>query len=197
MDGVEKMFEIIKKDQYKVSTWSGGTTTEIFLAPRNGSYAERRFDFRISSATVDLEESDFTPLEGVKRFLTILEGEMDLTFRETEIRKVNLKPYEVVEFMGDVPTYSVGKAKDFNLMLKGCDGVMETLCGGFCTEIPAGVEVFVFSVQSWKGILDEEEIAVDAEDTLHIYPLSECISFQASANGNTEDANWVVLMVQA
>ena len=74
MDGVEKMFEIIKKDQYKVSTWSGGTTTEIFLAPRDGSYADRRFDFRISSATVDLEESDFTPLDGVKRFLTILEG---------------------------------------------------------------------------------------------------------------------------
>ncbi len=197
MDGVEKMFEIIKKDQYKVSTWSGGTTTEIFLAPQDGSYAERRFDFRISSATVDLEESDFTPLDGVKRFLTILEGQMDLTFREKTDRKVTLNPYEVVEFMGDVPTHSVGKAKDFNLMLKGCEGVMETFCGGFCVEIPAGVEVFVYSVQPWKGILGEEEIAVDAEDTLHIYSLSECISLQASANGNTDGVNWVVLMVQA
>lgn len=59
---------------FRTSTWSGGTTTELFLYPENGSYAARDFLFRISSATVDLEESDFTPLQGVERYITPLEG---------------------------------------------------------------------------------------------------------------------------
>ena len=44
---------------FRTSAWSGGTTTELFLYPEGGSYAARDFLFRISSATVDLEESDF------------------------------------------------------------------------------------------------------------------------------------------
>ena len=33
---------------FRTSTWSGGTTTELFLYPENGSYAQREFLFRIS-----------------------------------------------------------------------------------------------------------------------------------------------------
>ncbi len=191
------MFEVIKKEQYKVSNWSGGTTTEIYLAPQNGNYAERRFDFRISSATVDLEESDFTPLANVKRYLTILKGEMDLTFRETEERKVNLKPYEVVEFSGDVPTHSVGRAKDFNLMLKGREGVMETFSGGgFSLEIPMNTQVFVYSVGEWTGFINGEEVFVNSEDTLHLSASSEKVSLQVLGKGSVTQ-HWVVLEVQA
>ncbi len=190
------MFEVIKKEQYKVSNWSGGTTTEIYLAPQDGSYAERRFDFRISSATVDLEESDFTPLANVKRYLTILEGEMDLTFRETKERKVNLKPYEVVEFSGDVPTHSVGKAKDFNLMLKGCEGVMETFSGGgFSLEVPTHTKVFVYSVGEWTGFINGEEVFINGEDTLHLSAFSEKVTLQVLGKGSVTQ-HWVVLEVQ-
>lgn len=191
------MIEIIKKEQYKVSNWSGGTTTEIYLAPQDGSYAERRFDFRISSATVDLEESDFTPLANVNRYLTILEGEMDLTFQEDEVRKVNLKPYEVVEFSGDVPTHSVGKAKDFNLMLKDCQGVMETFSGGgFSTEVPANTQIFVYSVEDWEGIINGEKVSVKGEDTLHLSLSAETMTLQVLGNGNATQ-HWVVLEVCA
>lgn len=191
------MIEVIKKEQYKVSNWSGGTTTEIYLAPQDGSYAQRRFDFRISSATVDLEESDFTPLANVKRYLTILEGEMDLTFQEEEIRKVTLKPYEVVEFSGDIPTHSVGRAKDFNLMLKGCDGVMETFSGGgFSIEMPANTQMFVYSAEDWEGIVNGEKVSVKAEDTLHLTASAEVVNLQVIGNGNATQ-NWVVLEVCA
>lgn len=191
------MFEVIKKEQYKVSNWSGGTTTEIYLAPQDGSYAERRFDFRISSATVDSEESDFTPLANVKRYLTILEGEMDLTFRETENRKVNLKPYEVVEFSGDVPTHSVGRAKDFNLMLKGCEGVMETFSGGgFSLEVPINTQVFVYSVEAWTGFVNGEEVFINGEDTLHLSTFSEKMTLQVLGKGSVTQ-HWVVLEVCA
>ena len=193
------MIEEIKKEQYRISNWSGGTTTEIFLAPKDGSYAKRCFSFRISSATVDLEESDFTPLEGVKRYLTILEGEMELTFRETGgDRQVMLKPYEVVDFMGDIPTHSVGKARDFNLMLKGCSGRMETFTGTeFTKEIKKGEEVFAFSVNSWVGSIESgegttEERLLQGEHTLHIYDIRENQILKGKGHNH---GNWVVITV--
>lgn len=109
---------------FRTSQWSGGTTTELFLYPENGSYAAREFRLRISSATVELEESDFTPLPGVERYITPLEGGFTLT--HPDAAPVVLGPLaSPYRFMGDLSTHCVGKATDFNLMLKGCDGRME------------------------------------------------------------------------
>lgn len=111
-------------NHFRTSTWSGGTTTELFLYPENGSYAHRDFLFRISSATVDLEESEFTLLPGVERYITPLSGSFTLAHPGTF--PVSLSPPAApYRFWGDVPTHCVGKATDFNLMLKGCAGVME------------------------------------------------------------------------
>lgn len=65
---------VISRKDAVSTTWSGGTTTEFYLFPRDGSYKERRFDLRISSATVDLEASDFTLLPDYQRIITPLEG---------------------------------------------------------------------------------------------------------------------------
>lgn len=109
---------------FRTSTWSGGTTTELYLYPENGSYAARDFLFRISSATVDLEESDFTALPGVERYITPLSGSFTLTHPGAS--PVELPPLAApYRFPGDIATHCVGKATDFNLMLKGCQGVME------------------------------------------------------------------------
>ena len=51
--------EHLTAGNFITSTWAGGTTTQLYLYPENGSYANRDFLFRISSATVDLEESGF------------------------------------------------------------------------------------------------------------------------------------------
>ena len=40
---------------YQISTWSGGQTTQLFL-PEGGSYPDRTFDFRLSTATVEVEK---------------------------------------------------------------------------------------------------------------------------------------------
>ena len=109
---------------FRTSTWSGGTTTELFLYPADGSYATRNFQVRISSATVDLDESDFTPLTGVERYITPLVGGFTLTHPGAS--PIVLGPLATpYRFEGDVPTHCVGTATDFNLMLKGCDGRME------------------------------------------------------------------------
>ena len=113
---------------FRSSTWSGGTTTELYLYPEHGSYAARDFLFRISSATVDLEESDFTPLPGVERYITPLRGSFTLTHpgMPPVVLPALATPYG---FSGGIATHCVGKATDFNLMLKGVDGEMR-LCEG-------------------------------------------------------------------
>ena len=112
----------IPKESYKTSKWSGGTTTEFYIYPENGSYAERRFDVRISSATVDDEESVFTRLEGVYRSLMILDGEIVLSVNGEKRR---LAPYEHTEFTGEDDTRSIGYARDFNLMTRKKGGYTE------------------------------------------------------------------------
>ena len=73
-----QILHLTQKD-YKTSQWSGGTTTELLIWPEGADYAKREFQVRISSATVELAESDFTPLQGVIRYITPLSGGFTLT----------------------------------------------------------------------------------------------------------------------
>jgi len=54
--------------EYVTTRWGGGATTQIAIAPAASQYADRDFLWRISSATVELETSDFTPLPDFERF---------------------------------------------------------------------------------------------------------------------------------
>lgn len=121
---MSKDIKVIKKGDYATSTWSGGTTSEICIYPEDAIYKDLNFNYRISSATVDVEESNFTKLDGVYRFITPLDGELKLTHDNTNF--VNLNAFEVYEFKGDIDTNSYGKVRDFNLMLaNGTDGKLE------------------------------------------------------------------------
>lgn len=112
--------------EYPVSRWSGGTTTEILIWPPDASYEKRRFLFRISSAAVEAEESDFTRLPGVWRILMVLEGEVRLQCGNGE--PVLLHAFESHEFSGGVDTKSFGICRDFNLMMKeGCSGRLKVM----------------------------------------------------------------------
>lgn len=71
------MIHQIKK-QHTTTKWSGGETTELFIYPENANYKAGNYQFRLSTATVEIEASTFTPLPGVDRTLIVLEGEMQL-----------------------------------------------------------------------------------------------------------------------
>lgn len=112
---------------YVVSTWSGGTTTQVSIAPEGAVYANRDFLWRISSATVDLEKSDFTALPDYNRYIATLEGEIDVIHNQGE--PIHLSPYKVHAFDGGAETRSEGRCRDFNLMLRkgACDGLLESV----------------------------------------------------------------------
>lgn len=104
-------------NDYKTTAWSGGSTTELYLAPENGSYADRHFLIRISSATVEESPSEFTALPGITRMLVPLTNTLTLTHEDAP--PVTLKPGEPHIFSGAVKTISEGTGTDFNIMTTG------------------------------------------------------------------------------
>ena len=42
----------LRREDYVTSRWSGGSTTQIAIAPEGALYADRSFLWRLSSATV-------------------------------------------------------------------------------------------------------------------------------------------------
>ncbi len=107
----------LSKTDFQIGHWAGGTTTELYIYPENSGYKTKDFEFRISTASVDLEESAFTLLTGVSRQIMTLDGEISLIHEGN--KPIYLAPWQVHSFMGDVATKCKGKCTDFNLMTTG------------------------------------------------------------------------------
>ena len=108
--------EIIKPEEYAVSEWAGGKTTQLYIYPQGSEYAKRNFLLRISSATVECERSEFTSLPQVERIILPLSGSLHLFYEGHGEKK--LEPFEQDRFDGGWKTVSVGRATDFNVMLR-------------------------------------------------------------------------------
>jgi uncharacterized protein len=109
--------DIYKAEDFKTTKWSGGTTTELYIHPSAATYAAGNFSFRISSATVEIEKSDFTILPGVSRQLMVLKGSIKLSHKNHHV--VQLRKNYIDSFEGSWETSAVGTCVDFNLMTKG------------------------------------------------------------------------------
>lgn len=117
------MIKHIKKETLTTANWSGGTTTEIYITPSDGNYKENEFDWRLSTATVEVDCSEFSSLPGVKRAILSLDKPLKLIHDKQYT--IELKPFEVDYFEGDWTTRSEGQVTDFNLMTKnGFKGII-------------------------------------------------------------------------
>ena len=106
----------LRPADYTVSDWSGGRTVQLSIGPEGERYADRKFLWRISSATVELETSEFTALPDYERLIAPIRGEMILSHNGGE--EILLRPFDVHRFDGADLTVSKGKCTDFNLMLR-------------------------------------------------------------------------------
>lgn len=119
--------KIIFKKDLITTTWQGGITTQLYIFPENSNYLERSFDFRISTAQVNLEESQFTSLPNINRELMILDGSIEI-IHESYYSKI-MNKFDTDSFKGDWKTYAKGVCVDFNIMTKAnCEGKIEVLC---------------------------------------------------------------------
>lgn len=113
------IFTLKRRQDMNTTVWSGGTTTQIAIFPQDASYADRKFDWRVSSAVVEAERSVFTPLPDYNRYIAVTGGEIELIHKESGTdTALRLPPYVPHYFDGGVETESIGCAKDFNLMLR-------------------------------------------------------------------------------
>ncbi|MBO4913632.1 MAG: HutD family protein [Oscillospiraceae bacterium] len=121
---------LLTPSNYVTTSWAGGATTQLAISPEGALYADRDFLWRVSSATVELDESDFTPLPDYRRFISTLSGEMKLSHNGGA--ELTLCPGEVHAFDGADVTHSRGRCTDFNLMLRkgSAEGSMSALRPG-------------------------------------------------------------------
>lgn len=167
----------IRKD-HKTTQWSGGSTTELFIYPENSQYKTGDYQFRLSTATVEVEESIFTSLPSVDRTLMVLEGEMELD--HANHHTALLKPLDSDQFKGDWTTSSKGRCVDFNLMCKsGTQGAIKgyNLAENSELEIePEGEMTFIFL---YRGAIEADKLTMNQGELLIAHPTSSNINLRA------------------
>jgi environmental stress-induced protein Ves len=169
------MDQLIIIKNFETSNWSGGTTTQLFIYPINAIYAERNFDFRLSTATVNVEESEFTSLPTVSRKLMVLAGETTLTHKNQHSKK--LTKFEVDEFEGDCETTSIGKCTDFNLMTtNGVSGEIEAVVLQKGETLEYKIQTNWFFIYLYSG-----EITIHSNQTKHNIVQGNLVVFQTLA----------------
>ena len=144
-------WKILTSADYAVSRWSGGVTTQLAICPPQAIYADRDFLWRVSSARVETETSDFTPLPDYDRLIAPLEGEM--TLWHDGGAPVRLTPFAVHAFSGASATRSAGTCTDFNLMLRRgrAEGSMEALFPTGPMALKAGPQEEMLALYCVRG----------------------------------------------
>ncbi len=186
--------ELIRKKELQVSKWSGGTTTQLAIYPKDAVYSERNFRWRLSSAKVEVMESTFTQLPNINRIIMIIEGELKLEHEGQH--KCILKPFDQDRFSGGWTTKSFGKVTDFNLMMdENCEGELEAmhLDKGQSTEISFyNKKDFSNNVQALYCVDGEIDIKINVDEIkLHqgdIILLESNVDIEKVEINNTKDS---------
>ena len=111
--------KILTETDFLTTAWTGGTTTQLFISPEGATLSERDFDWRISSAIVETEVSDFTLFDGYERILIPLKGKLEMEHQTPNgVIQQNVSEFQLALFSGSWPTKAKGKLTDFNLIFK-------------------------------------------------------------------------------
>ena len=187
------IFKFGDKD-FHTKRWSGGTTTELFIYPPTSSLKKLDFDFRISTATIEVENSTFTPLPGVKRGFTLLEGKTKL--KHEGHHQLEMKLNEVDEFLGEWKTSSEGKCTPFNLMTtNNCKGNIHPLFlkRNMKTELQSKCDFILIYCNKGNGaVLNEKQTELSENELIVLTDSSsDRITFQSHS-----DAHLVIVYIE-
>lgn len=157
--------KLVTKEYQKVSEWTGGTTTELLIYPDNTSVSEQNFEYRISTAKVLLEKSEFTSFPNFKRKLAILEGKLRIQHNHSDWYTLNAG--EQTEFKGEWVTHSEGQVVDFNVIYKDCFAVeLESVPELNLIDLnTSNVLVGIYCV---KGSLQVDDILLNVGDFIQV-----------------------------
>ncbi len=183
-------YTIITSGSFSPVRWSGGSTTELYIFPPTADYRLRNFLFRLSTATVEKEQTDFTSLSGISRKLMVLSGETTLYHENHYSRR--LKKFDTDAFEGDWETSSAGQCTDFNLMTTG--GISGELRAAvikrglsfhyIMPENDMQVIIYVYSGQV-RTCQDDKTATLNAGDLL-VFNRASMISLEITGIENSE-----------
>jgi len=170
------IFFIRPKSGARTTSWAGGVTSELYIYPENSFYEERNFGFRISTATVEVDESTFTGLAGFKRHIMPLDG--SLTLNHEQHHKVTLNPLEKDFFLGEWKTLSEGRCIDFNLISnEHYNGDLEIISGStelllntgsfnafYCPDGMVNAEILIDNNKAVKKTLEKGDFLIFKHD---------------------------------
>lgn len=172
---------VIRREDCATSKWAGGETRQIYIFPEDSSYADRTFDLRISSATVDLEESDFTSLPGYNRYIMPLTGGMHLIHEDNH--EIKLSPFNVDYFSGSWKTKCYGKCVDFNLMLKeGYKGSLKAVQNLCSYNVELDKQLGIYSLSDNLNVV---EIINGQENLIATLFIGDMLLFAKKENSST------------
>ncbi len=159
--------KILKSSDYQTSIWTGGTTTQLYIFPENEMFADKTFLFRISSAKIEMEHSDFSQFTDYKRLILTLDRTIRL--RHNGGIEMELNPLQIHNFDGNWVTSSEGKCRDFNLIfrpeLSGNIEVIHLKKNKKYLFCRAQDEQFRLTFL-YKGILNSDDILVAEEESI-------------------------------
>jgi len=168
--------EHIKASELITNKWSGGTTTQLAIYPKNSEYKKNNFLFRLSTATVESEESEeseFTKLPEVSRQIMILDGKIKIEHQNQYTKIIN--KFEQDQFSGNWNTKSSGQATDFNLMTTGnTNGTIEAIIINKLTNIDINNKISFYGFYIYSGkvqiLINNKVIDAKTGDFLNLFP---------------------------
>jgi environmental stress-induced protein Ves len=130
-------------DPSRTVSWANGTSTELFVYPSDGNFQTRDFIFRISTATVEAEETTFSDFTGLTRILLPLKGKLTLIHDGRYTKE--LEPFEQDQFDGAWSTRSKGKVQDFNVIFN-----KQTTANVMHHALTSEEEITLQTQESWR-----------------------------------------------
>ncbi len=197
-------YKIIKKEDYLINEWSGGRTTQFSIYPEDSEYQDRNFIWRLSSATVETESSNFTQLPDYNRILMVLEGKLELNHNDVEM--INLNAFDQNVFDGAANTKCLGKAVDFNLMMRKdkCTGKIKAfsintnekskineIIGFYNNKFTLVVYAYKSNIEI--SIADDVKFSLNQGDTLLVNLKEQISNFEIDLENQSDDEAKVII----
>ena len=173
-------YQIIKREDFIVHRWSGGTTSEIFLFPPSSCWEKKDFQIRISSADCRVDGAPYSDFTGFTRHILPLRGSMHM-FHEGH-HEVLLNPFDVDIFDGSWNTHHIGKAVDFNLLYsENWTGRLKPLLQNESIKIEKSGIIGFYAVEDAEILSRDFSVEVPAGDFIVFNDINEATVFSIKA----------------
>lgn len=104
-----------RKKAIQPGIWQGGQTYELCISPETANYRDKDFEFRISTATIEVSPSVFTKFSGYNRYLVMLDNDLSI---ERNGKREQYERMSLFTFDSSDTIVSFSTGQDFNFMIR-------------------------------------------------------------------------------